>query len=117
VIVDATFRHFADREAFAAAFGAAAKALFVECWAPREVLAQRARNRARDPGRISDADVSVALREERSWEPLDEVPAEAQLTLRTDRALERIVEDFMALLDQRLRELASNTHPGMPGHQ
>jgi uncharacterized protein len=117
VIVDATFRRLADREAFVAAFGAPATALFVECRAPLAVLAQRARNRARDPERISDADVSVALREERSWEPLDEVPGEAHLTLRTDRPVERIVEDFMALLDPRLRDLASSTHPATPGRQ
>ena len=117
VIVDATFRRLADREAFVAAFGAPARALFVECRAPRAVLAQRASIRTRDPGRVSDADVSVALREARSWEPLDEVPAEAHLTLRTDRPVERIVDDVMALLDGRLRELAPSTHPGMPSHQ
>jgi aminoglycoside phosphotransferase family enzyme/predicted kinase len=117
VIVDATFRRLGDREAFVKTFGAPATALFVECRAPRAVLAQRAKIRAQDPERVSDADVSVALREERSWEPLDEVPAEAHLTLRTDRPLERIVEDFMAVLDGRLRELASSTHPAMAGHQ
>jgi predicted kinase len=106
VIVDATFRHLADRGAFMAAFGEAAPALFIECRAPRAVLAQRARLRAQDPGRVSDADVSVVLREEHSWEPLEEVSAQAHLMLRTDRPVQRIVEDLMELLDGHLRALA-----------
>lgn len=107
VIVDATFRHLADRRAFMAAFGEPAPALFIECRAPRAVLAQRASLRAQDPGRVSDADVSVVLGEERSWEPLEEVPAQAHLILRTDRPVQRIVEDLMELLDGHLKELAS----------
>ena len=75
------------------------------------MLSQRARIRARDPGRVSDADESIVLREERSWEPLEEIPAEAHLTLRTDRPVEGIVEDLMALLDARLRELAWRSAP------
>jgi predicted kinase len=117
VIVDATFRRLGDRAAFMDAFGAPATALFIECRAPRAVLAQRARIRSRDPGRVSDADESIVMREERSWESLKEVPAEAHLTLRTDRPVERIVEDLMALLDGRLRELASSTYPVLSGHQ
>ena len=111
VIVDATFRRLGDRAAFIAAFGGSATALFIECRAPRAVLAQRARIRSRDPGRVSDADESIVLREQRSWESLEEVPAEAHLTLRTDRPIERIVDDLMALLDARLRELASSSAP------
>ena len=39
-LVDATFRHRADRDAFADAFGDAAPLLFVECRAPARVLAR-----------------------------------------------------------------------------
>jgi aminoglycoside phosphotransferase family enzyme/predicted kinase len=105
-IIDATFRHLADRQAFASAFGSAAPMLFVECQAPRAVLAQRAVRREHDPERVSDADVAVVLREQQTWEPLDEVPAHAHLALRTDRPLEKIVGDVLALLDRRLVELA-----------
>ena len=118
VIVDATFRHLADRRAFMAAFGTPASALFIECRAPRAVLARRARLRARDPGHVSDADVSVVLAEGRSWEPLEEVPPQAHLTLRTDRPVERIVDDLVALLDGHLSALASRSaHQPTPSHQ
>jgi uncharacterized protein len=105
-IVDATFRHLADREAFASAFGCAAPLLFIECQAPSAVLAQRAARREHDRGQASDAGVAVVLREQRMWEPLDEVPAHAHLALRTDRHLDEIVGDVLALLDRRLVALA-----------
>jgi len=105
-IVDATFRYRADREAFAAAFGGAGRVLFVECQAPRSVLARRAARRAGDRARVSAADVSIALREQRAWEPLEEVPAGAHITVRTDRDVEHVVGDTLALLDRRLLELA-----------
>jgi hypothetical protein len=54
---------------------------------------------------VSDADVTIALREQRAWEPLDEVPAPAHIALRTDRRLDEIVGDALALLDRRLLEL------------
>ena len=41
--------------------------------------------RGRERDRVSDAGVETVVREQTSWEPLDEVPASAQLTLRTDR--------------------------------
>ena len=42
------------------------------------------------------------IREQAAWDPLDEVPAEAHLVVRTDRPVPEIVADVMALLDQRL---------------
>ena len=101
-IVDASFRHLADRQAFAAALGAAVRLVFIECQAPRAILAERAARRERDPHRVSDADAAVVMREQQSWEPLDEVPANAHLALRTDRRLEDIMSDVLALLDSRL---------------
>jgi uncharacterized protein len=83
-------------------FGRAAPLLFVECQAPRSVRARRAARRERDPDRISDADSAVALRETAGWQPLDELPAGAHLTLRTDRPLDQIVADVLALIDRRL---------------
>lgn len=101
-VVDATFRHREDRDAFAASFGDAAPLLFVECVVPTEMLAKRAAVRQRDPGRVSDATLEVVLRERTSFEPLDEVDAGRHITLRTDRDVERILSDLMALLDERL---------------
>ena len=106
VIVDATFRHRADRVAFAAALGGSRPTVFIECQAPRAVLATRAAAREHDRDLVSDAGPAVVLRERSSWEPLDEVPPGAQFTLRTDRPVEQITGDVLALLDRRLAELA-----------
>ena len=101
-LVDATFRHRADRDSFADAFTDAAPLLFVECRAPARVLAQRAAQRDLRPGRVSDASLSVVLRESSTWEPLDELAPEAHVTLRTDRPVEAQLEDLRALLDSRI---------------
>ncbi len=101
-VVDATFRHLADRRTFAAEFDSAAPLIFIECQAPRAVLARRAARREQDRERVSDADPAIVLRELGSWEPLDEVRASAHLALRTDRPIEEILGDVIALLDRRL---------------
>jgi aminoglycoside phosphotransferase family enzyme/predicted kinase len=106
-LVDATFRHRADRDAFADAFAGAAPLLFVECRAPARVLAERAARRDGKPGRVSDASLSVVVRESSTWEPLDELPAEAHVTLRSDRRVEAQLEDLRALLDRRIGELTT----------
>jgi hypothetical protein len=100
-VIDATFRHRADREAFRSSF-ASSSLLFVECLAPRPVLCERAAARQRDHRRVSDADLSVVIREQAAWDRLDEVAADAHLSLRTDRPVAEIVADVMALLDRRL---------------
>ena len=81
-LVGATFRHRADRDVFADAFGDAAPLVFVECRAPARVLAERAARRDRQPTRVSDASLSVVMRESTTWEPLDELAPEAHVTLR-----------------------------------
>lgn len=101
-IVDATFRYQSDRQTFAHAFAQDGAVLFIECQAPRSVLERRAAHRESDPKRVSDADATVALRGQREWEPLDEVAASAHLAVRTDRDLEQVVGDVLALLDRRL---------------
>ena len=105
-IVDATFRHLADRRAFQTAFRGAAPQLFIECQAPGSVLVERGARREHDRERVTDADVGVVAREQRAWEPLDEVPASAHLSIRTDRGLEQTVGELLAVLDRRLLELA-----------
>jgi aminoglycoside phosphotransferase family enzyme/predicted kinase len=105
-IVDATFRHLADRRVFMTAFAEAAPVVFIECRAPVSVLAERASRRAREPDRVSDADVGIAVLEQQAWEPLDEVPASRHLVLRTDRPVEETLAEVLALLDGRLALLA-----------
>jgi len=82
----------------------------VECRAPARVLAQRAAQRDTHPGRVSDASLSIVLRESSSWEPLDELAPEAHVTLRSDRPVEAQLEDLRALLDRRIGLLT----PGEP---
>ena len=63
-IVDATFHHRAERAAFRGGLDdAGAPMLFVECRAPTSVLLTRARQRERNPSRISDADAAIVERQ------------------------------------------------------
>ncbi len=101
-IVDATFRHRADRDAFARVFADVAPLLFVESQAPAETLARRAAAREHDRERVSDASLQVVVRESAMWEPLQEVVPEAHIVLRSDRPVEAQLADLMALLDQRV---------------
>ena len=51
---------------------------------------------------MSDASLSVVRREGEAWEPLEELPPEAHLALRSDRRVEAQLEDLRALLDRRI---------------
>ena len=51
-------------------------------------------------------DLAIVMREQSTWEPLDEVPPSAHLALRTDRPVEQITADVLALLDRHLVALA-----------
>ena len=79
----------------------AAPLLFVECRAPARVLAERAARRDRQPARVSDASLSIVVRESRAWEPLDELAPEAHVTLRSDRPVEAQLADLVARTDRR----------------
>lgn len=109
-IVDATFRHRADRDAFSRAYAQAAPALFIECRAPRDVIAARAAKRGTLGHQISDADLEVALREGLTWDPLDDVPPTGHLMLRADMPLVSQLADISALLDLRQRALHAGPH-------
>ena len=97
-IVDATFRHRVDREAFAQAFGDAAPLLFVECRAPRAVLLSRARARERDAGRVSDATADVV--KSARWQPLREIPTESRIAVWTDTPVEKQIAEVTAAVSQ-----------------
>jgi aminoglycoside phosphotransferase family enzyme/predicted kinase len=92
VIVDATFRRRADRDAFFRALGPDAPALVVECRAPVHVLERRAVARQREPGNVSDADRAVVLAQAAAFDVLDEIPAGRHAIVRTDQPPERILE-------------------------
>jgi uncharacterized protein len=99
-IVDATFRRRTDRASFAEALGG--EALYVECRAPADLVAEWARRRERDRERVSDATAAIAARQLREFEALDEVPPERHLVLRTDRDVEELLAEVEAWLDVRM---------------
>jgi aminoglycoside phosphotransferase family enzyme/predicted kinase len=100
-IVDATFRHHTDRDAFRASFAGAAPLLFVQCVCPVSVLANRAAARQGDPASISDASPEVVMTERDRFDPLDEVPAPDHVVLRSDRRPDAILAQLSAALDLR----------------
>ena len=103
VVVDATFRYAADRQAFAAAAGAAAEGvIWIECRAPVAVIARRAAGRSSQPDRVSDADAAIATRQLTEWEPLTEIAATRRVAVATDRSHEASILAARDALDDRL---------------
>jgi predicted kinase len=102
-LVDGTFRKRAHRAAFARGLGdREPPPLFAECRAPAAVVAERARAREADPGRVSDATAEIAAAQLSEFEPLGEVGPAAHVLLRTDRAVEEIADELVAVLDSRI---------------
>jgi predicted kinase len=104
VIIGATFRRRADRDAFRARLGEGANVLFAECRAPAAVLLARARARARGVSRVSDAGPDVVRRQLLDAEPLDEVDPRDHVLLRSDRPVAAIVAELADALDRRAVE-------------
>jgi uncharacterized protein len=103
VLVDATFRYAADREAFFDELGGrAGAALLVECRAPARVRLERARRRSGEAGAVSDADAEVVRLQSDDAGLLDELPPDRHVTLRTDRPPAEILDELAALIDARL---------------
>jgi aminoglycoside phosphotransferase family enzyme/predicted kinase len=104
-LVDATFRHRADRDAFREAFANAAPLVFVECAAPPEVLAERARRRDAEPASESDASLPIVVREQRRWEPLSEIAPGSRTKLRSERPLADQLAAVSTALDRVIAPL------------
>ncbi|MGE5304890.1 MAG: AAA family ATPase [Alphaproteobacteria bacterium] len=106
VIVDATFKDPAHRRQF---LDMAARlhlpVLFVECRASEEQILERLKRRQQRPGEVSDATVSVYLRQREEFVPLSEVPQSNRVVITAesnpDTAAERVME--------RLRRVCSNS--------
>jgi uncharacterized protein len=109
VIVDATFRFTADREAFMGALGPAPGGLlWIECRAPVAVRVRRAAARARDVGGVSDAGATVAALQAEEWEALAEVPAHRHVEVATDQDEAAVIMAARDALDARLRVPTAN---------
>jgi uncharacterized protein len=103
VIVDATFRRRAHRAAFFEGYGdLQSRPLLVECRVPAAVVAERSRRRELDSTRVSDATPEIAEWQLAEFEPLDEIPPDSHVALRTDRDVAETIDDLEALLDARL---------------
>jgi len=64
---------------------------------------------------LSRATAAIAARQLAEFEPLDEVPPDSHLALRTDRPLEALLDDLEAALDAQLRSsgpAGPSTEPG-----
>jgi hypothetical protein len=66
------------------------------------VLLERARRREHEPERASDATLALVDRQLGELAPLDEVPADRHLVLRTDRQPAASIDELEARLDHRL---------------
>ena len=99
VVVDATFRRQADRDAFISAYTGDGRALiWIERVAPAAELARRARKRVQEPDRTSDATVDVVLAQ---LGDRDDAPG-GVVVLRSDRPLPELLDALRSELDQRL---------------
>ncbi len=98
-IVDATFRHTADRAAFLAAHGAT-PLVAIECRTPRAVRRRRAGARAATAGAVSDADAAIALAQE--MDPLDDIGPGDHVTVRGDADVDALLDAVADALDRRL---------------
>ena len=103
VLVDATFRHAADRAAFLDELdGLPDPSVLVECRAPARVRLERARRRSGEAGAVSDADAEVVRLQSEDPGLIDDLPPARHVTLRTDRPPAELLDDLAALLDARL---------------
>ena len=103
VIVDATFRRLADREAFLAALGGRpADSVLAECRAPLSVRLARARHRLGELDAVSDADADIVRRQAVEGDLADLFPAGRHVVLRTDREPGEALDDLAAVLDAQL---------------
>jgi hypothetical protein len=107
VLVDATFGHRRQRDAFMATCPSHARVHYVQCHAPAAVLIDRATAREHDPMAVSDATAEIVDREQAAFEALDEVAAGHRLTLDTDRPTSAAVDELLAWLDGRLAPMAA----------
>jgi predicted kinase len=100
-VVDATFGQRLRRRVLAdSAQRSGARVLFCECRAPESVLRARAGAREEKPERGSDASWEVVREQMDAFEPLDDVPVQDHLVLRTDRPLEETLEEVEAFVNR-----------------
>jgi uncharacterized protein len=76
--------------------------LVVECRVPLDVALRRAELRMQSPGRVSDATPVIVAEQFRTFEPLDELPAEQVLVLDTQQPVSLQVAVLARAVDREL---------------
>ncbi|HSD79282.1 MAG TPA: AAA family ATPase [Solirubrobacteraceae bacterium] len=114
-VVDASFLRAGDRHAFEAAARDAGRPLRIETTAPPSVLLARARLRALDPARISDADEAVVARQLRTRE-LGWHDARPDVAVDTSRGVEATLDALALGLEEVLIHRAEATAPRARRH-
>ena len=114
VIVDATFRRAAAREALVRAVGGSGRVVFLECRAPAQVVAERARRREAEPNRVSDAGRAVALRHRSEFEPVTSAEPGEHLVLTTTSPPEELVRRIESAVGPAGRGQTTDPAPGGP---
>jgi aminoglycoside phosphotransferase family enzyme/predicted kinase len=101
-IVDGTFAESPQRRLLLDSLEhTGARVLFCECRAPVGALRERAVAREEAPQRGSDATWSVVESQLERFEPLDDVPAQAHLPIRTDRPPTDVLDEIEAAVNVR----------------
>jgi uncharacterized protein len=104
VIVDATCRSRGTRDLLLRRLGETdATCLAVRCHVPLELAMERAARRLHDPARVSDATPRIAAEQFRTFEELEELPADSVLTLDTRQALDAQVAEVARAFDRLSR--------------
>ena len=102
VVLDGSYSSRIERDyvqSLAVSLGA--KAIFIYCHCPAEVVKSRLAERARDPEAVSDADWKIYEAQQRSFQMPAEIPARDLLSLDTNNHLEnilKILESHLATL-------------------
>src|SRR5208337_11679 len=100
VILDATFKGFADRQlAHALATRHGVPVLFVECVVSEEEAIRRLERRGSAQNEVSDATPEVHREQRAEFELIHEIPPRNHLRLDTTRERERLVAEIEDALD------------------
>jgi predicted kinase len=105
IILDATFRHPAERRPVVEmATHMGARLLFVECRADDAEVLRRLHKRARQPGEVSDATSDVYVRQREDFVPVDEIPERSRFVADPSRHPQETAVEIADVLRHLLEE-------------
>jgi uncharacterized protein len=105
IIVDATFRHPAERRPVVEmATRIRVPFLFIECRVDDAEVLRRLRKRERRPGEVSDATADIYVRQRDDFVPLDEIPERRRLVANTSRHPQEIANEIAHVVTNLFEE-------------